>query len=49
MPFSLLVKLLGRVSQIFINLISGGVKSENFWTGKEKLNLTFYKIMIVNK
>ena len=33
-----LVKLFGRVSQIFINLVC-----------KEKLNLTFYKIVIVNK
>ena len=49
MPFSQLVKLFGRISQIFINLVLGGVKSKNFWTGKEKLSLTFYKIMIVNK
>ena len=49
MPFSQLVKLFGKVSQIFINLVLGGVKSENFWTSKEKLSLTFYKIMTVNK
>ena len=29
MPFSQLVKLSGGVSQIFINLIGGGVKSKN--------------------
>ena len=50
MPFSQLVKFFRRVIVKYSKIWSeGGVKSEHFWTGKEKLNLTSYKIIIVNK
>ena len=41
MPFSQLVKLFGRVSQILINLVGGGAESAIFWTEK----ILFIKIL----
>ena len=38
MPFSHLVKRFGGVSQIFINFVRGGVKSENFQTDRSYVN-----------